>query len=109
MNLNDYAKECHENAVAKGFWGTDRNFGEMIALMHSELSEALEAHRAGEPEFYLDANGKPEGTSVELIDCLIRILDTLQRRLPEGVTVEDVLRLKMQYNAGRKMMHGKAY
>ena len=109
MNLNDYAKECHGNAVAKGFWDADRNFGEMIALMHSELSEALEAHRGEDPEFYFDENGKPEGVSVELIDCLIRILDTLQGRLSEDFTVEDIFWAKMQYNAGRQMMHGKAY
>ena len=44
-DLNTLAKEINDCAVAHGFWEGDRNFGEMIALMHSELSEALEDHR----------------------------------------------------------------
>ena len=42
MNINDLIREAHENAVAHGFWEEDRPFAEQIALMHSELSEALE-------------------------------------------------------------------
>lgn len=50
MDLNDYAKEVHK---ANAKWWVDvrtgeplqRNFGELIALCHSELSEALEGHR----------------------------------------------------------------
>jgi len=37
----------HRTAVNKGWWDSERNEGEAIALMHSELSEALEALRHG--------------------------------------------------------------
>ena len=36
------ADEVHANSRDKGWWDEDRNNGEMIALMHSELSEALD-------------------------------------------------------------------
>ena len=42
MNINSFAKQVHENAVAHGWWETEREFPEIIALIHSELSEALE-------------------------------------------------------------------
>jgi hypothetical protein len=50
-----------------------RNFGEVIALMHSELSEALEADRKG---FMDDKLPHRDGREVEFSDCLIRILAT---------------------------------
>lgn len=37
--------QVHETAVSLGWWDDERNSGELIALMHSELSEALEALR----------------------------------------------------------------
>lgn len=104
-SLNELAESIHRNAVDHGFWDGDRNFGEMIALAHSELSEALEAHRSREPEFYLD-NGKPEGTATELVDCIIRCLDTLASL---DVDIEAVIEAKMAYNASRPPKHGKAY
>ena len=46
-NLNDLAKQIHENAKAKGFWDETRNTGEIFMLIVSELAEALEADRKG--------------------------------------------------------------
>lgn len=54
--LTAVLNKIHENAIDKGFHDLDefgnstRNFGESIALIHSELSEALEAHRDGKIE-----------------------------------------------------------
>ena len=115
-DLNTLAKQIHDNAVAHGFWEGERNFGEMVALMHSELSEALDEHRNGKPNEYADhthgpgwdcdGNCKPEGVAVELADCLIRILDTM---LSLDVDIDGVVARKMAYNAGRPHKHGKAY
>lgn len=56
MSLNDLAQQINDNARAHGFWEADRNFGEMIALAHSELSEALEEHRSGRPAEWFQIN-----------------------------------------------------
>ena len=40
-----WQEAVHQNAKAKGWWDDERNDGEAIALMHSELSEALEVLR----------------------------------------------------------------
>lgn len=99
MKINKFAAEVHQNAVEHGWWDEERSFGEIIALCHSELSEALEEYRAKRPMVYFvvemdDGKGgtylairediiseedfageKPEGIAVELADCIIRILD----------------------------------
>lgn len=100
--FNALATEINDNARAKGFWDKERNDGEMICLMHGELSEAHEAIRHGNPP----DNHIPEflGTEAELADTVIRIMDTAQAR---GWRVAEAIVAKMEYNKTRPHMHGK--
>ncbi|OMF35219.1 hypothetical protein BK133_10935 [Paenibacillus sp. FSL H8-0548] len=99
MKINELVKAAHENAVVKGWWQEERTYGELVALMHSEVSEALEDYRNGkqpnevwyEYEFgggtvedfrtellFGDGDwvlGKPCGIPSELADVCIRIFD----------------------------------
>jgi hypothetical protein len=48
--IDHLARECHEVSVTKGWWESERNDGELIALIHSEASEMLEGLRHGNPK-----------------------------------------------------------
>lgn len=105
MDINEFAKDVHRNAVEHGWWETDRDIGEVMALIHSEWSEALEEYRAGRPMAYqVQSYGivqgriqtdmakwfpgqKPEGIAVELIDGCIRIFDYLGK---DGIRLRGV-------------------
>ena len=86
----------------QGFW-TSSNFGEKIALVHSELSEALEANRKS-----LMSDHCPEltGEAEELADAVIRILDLAAQR---DINLVEAIAVKMEYNLTRPYKHGKAY
>ena len=98
----------HRNALIHGWWGhsgkEDRNFGEMIALMHSELSEALEAQRCGNPP----DKHCPDLSSVEVefADVIIRMMDTAAAL---GLRVPEAILAKHQYNISRPYLHGKEF
>jgi NTP pyrophosphatase (non-canonical NTP hydrolase) len=123
-SINQLVQEAHQNAVSKGWWDEDRSFGEIIALIHSEASEALEDFRTGHKpdEAWYEHKladgeieksnhwisregfaGKPCGIPSELADIVIRVFDACGRY---GIDLERVIAEKMAYNATRPQRHG---
>lgn len=100
QNLNSYAAEVH--AANEKWWvdlrtgmPTERNVGELLALVHSEISEALEGHRK---DLMDDKLPHRKMFEVELADAVIRILDICGGL---GLDLEGAYREKMAYNAKR--------
>jgi NTP pyrophosphatase (non-canonical NTP hydrolase) len=130
LTITDLINKAHANAKEHGWHEPQRSFGELIALCHSELSEALEEYRNGrEPtDCYYVCNKcekgpcalnsehgadeydctptpseKPEGIPAELADVVIRIADMCGLY---GIDLEEAIREKMEYNKSRPMRHG---
>lgn len=135
MTIKDWCNSIGKWAKSKG-WNskvTDENpskFGEQIALMTTELSEAFEAFRDGKPldhtyflitkeideryskgmvtvdeadfEKYTDSC-KPEGVPSELADCVIRIFHFCH---DNDIDLEKIIMMKMKYNETRAYRHG---
>lgn len=98
---NIQSQKAHTTAIEKGWWDTNRSDGECIALMHSELSEALESQRHGSPP----DEHIPEftGEEVELGDAVIRIMDFGQAK---GLRIAEAILAKMAFNQTRPHKHG---
>lgn len=100
MDLNQYAAEVH--AANKKWWididtgsPLSRNKGELLCLIHSEISECLEGVRKGLPDDHLPHRSMEE---VELADALIRIFDYAAGY---GLDLQGAYSDKMAYNATR--------
>lgn len=106
FQLEQLQQQVYAANEAQGFWdgpGNDNNASK-IALMHSELSEALEADRKG-----IESDDKiPDftGLEAELADTVIRILDFSGRH---NLRLGDAIQAKLLFNLTRPYKHGKKY
>lgn len=99
-----FSKEMYDNNVNKGFWPENRNIGEALALVHSEISEALEGLRQGNPAD--DKIPQHSCMAAELADAIIRIMDISQGlKLNVGQAIVD----KHNFNLTRPHKHGKKF
>lgn len=126
--LNEMSNVIYQNNKEKGFWDNERNIGELLMLVTSELAEALEAHRKGKHAttknirtFESDHNDKWQRPSHdafsfnstikdtfedEIADTLIRLLDLCGGL---GIDIEYHVMAKVEYNKTREKFHGKKY
>lgn len=127
--LNRSAKQIYQNNAEKGFWDEERNVGELLMLVTTELAEAMDAHQKGvfadwknfwgehdknfvvgpdnERVFKAIFEGHIKNTfEDEIADAIIRLLDLCGGL---GIDIEKHIQSKVRYNKTRERLHGKKY
>jgi len=115
QSLRSVQKQVHENSRDKGFWNGDanRNIPTKLMLIVSEIGEAMEADRKGNPisEKLGDKLSRETGIkqldetvfAEEMADAVIRIMDLCEWM---SIDLASVILAKAKYNATREKMHG---
>lgn len=123
--MNELRDKIYQNAKDKGFWDQERNIGEALMLVVTELAEALETHRKTNFIKPVDEQVKKamlqmhddefkehfalmvkDSFQDEMADSIIRILDLCGGL---GIDIDWHIAAKMRYNATRARLHGKTY
>jgi NTP pyrophosphatase (non-canonical NTP hydrolase) len=106
FGLDAFAATLHESAIEKGFWEGEASFdklGNKLALVHSEVTEVLEALRKDK--------GSHEIVE-EISDVIIRLLDVYAAMRNAGIvedSLDDVLDFKVNKNKNRPRLHGNLF
>lgn len=93
LTIPQWQRKIHEYAISKDWWINDRPIPELLCLLHSEVSEALEAYR----------NNNDQNFREELADVAIRLFD-----MCEGlkINLEEEITIKHGKNLLRSVRHG---
>lgn len=103
MNIIDMQLIVTATAREKGWMEKGVDVPEQVALIHSEVSEALEAWRNKELTSWTDENGKPQGIGSEYADIVIRVAHYCSLL---GVDLDYEIQRKIAYNKTRSYRHG---
>jgi len=93
ITIQTFQKLVHQNAINHGWWEDERPVPEILCLIHSEVSEALEAYRDGDDELFKE----------EMADIGIRLLDAAGGY---GFDLMEEMQKKHRKNLKRPYRHG---
>jgi len=106
MTITTMQKAIHADAVEHGWWDNPNTstIPEKLAMIHSEVSEALEDYRNGKMTTrHVGKKAKPCGFPTELADVMIRVMDLAEQL---SISLDAVIADKMAYNVMRPYRHG---